>query len=135
MTKFLTHYREPGSVALACLAAVLMSCDAPVCGEGILLLNVRDVQSPEGGQQEPVTCEGHIQWRSALKSQNENLEIPGKNNMYQDEHSGTNRLYLLQKPYCVQNQQLPPTVVATCVIMWFHVTWHPFKAWRTHDGH
>jgi len=51
----LTHHREPGSVALARLAAVLMFGDAPVCGEGILLLNIRDVKSPEGGQGEPVT--------------------------------------------------------------------------------
>lgn len=54
-TKLLTHDREPGSIALSCLAAVLVFCDAPVCGEGVLLLNVRDVKSPEGGQREPVT--------------------------------------------------------------------------------
>lgn len=54
-TKLLTHDREPGSIALSCLAAVLVFGDAPVCGEGVLLLNVRDVKSPEGGQREPVT--------------------------------------------------------------------------------
>lgn len=59
--KLLTHYGEPGSIALARLAAVLMLGDAPVCGEGILLLNIRDVKSPEGGQREPVTWEKHIQ--------------------------------------------------------------------------
>lgn len=53
--KLLTHYGEPGSVALPCLAAVLMLGDAPVCREGILLLNIRDVKSSEGRQREPVT--------------------------------------------------------------------------------
>lgn len=54
-----THDRKPGSVALARLAAVLMSGDAPVGGEGVLLLNVRDVERSEGGQRKPVTCGRH----------------------------------------------------------------------------
>lgn len=49
-TKLLTHNREPGSVALARLAAVFVFGDAAVCGEGVLLLNIRDVKGPEGGQ-------------------------------------------------------------------------------------
>lgn len=60
-TKLLTHDREPGSIALSRLAAVLVFGDAPVCGEGVLLLNVRDVKSPEGGQREPVTLGRHGQ--------------------------------------------------------------------------
>lgn len=40
---FLTHYREPGSIALARLPAVFMPGNAPVGGKGILLLNIWDV--------------------------------------------------------------------------------------------
>lgn len=45
-----THYGKPGPVALARLAAVLVSCDAAVRGEGVLLLDVGDVERPEGGE-------------------------------------------------------------------------------------
>ena len=52
----LTHHGESGPVALARLAAVLVPGDAAVGGEGILLLNIGDVKSSEGGEREPVTC-------------------------------------------------------------------------------
>ena len=50
----LTHDREPGSIALACLPAVLVLGDAAVGGEGILLLHLRDIQRPERRQEEAV---------------------------------------------------------------------------------
>lgn len=52
----LTHDRQPGSIALTCLSAVFVLGDTAVGREGILLLDIWDVQSTKGRQEEPVTC-------------------------------------------------------------------------------
>lgn len=53
-----THNREPGSIALASLSAVLVLCDAAVGGQSVFLLHFGDVQSPKRCQEEAATCGG-----------------------------------------------------------------------------
>lgn len=51
----LTHNREPCSVALASLSAVLVLCDAAVGGQSVFLLHFWDIQGAKRGQEETVT--------------------------------------------------------------------------------
>ncbi len=50
-----THNREPGSIALASLSAVLVLCDAAVGGQSIFFLHLWDIQIAKWGQEETVT--------------------------------------------------------------------------------
>lgn len=58
-----THNREPGSIALASLSAVLVLCDAAVGGQSIFLLHLWDVQSSKWGQEETITWGEQKSWR------------------------------------------------------------------------
>lgn len=149
----LTHYREPGSVALPCLATVFMLGDAPVRGEGILFLNIRDVKSPEGGQWEPVTWGTHYEkadinffQRSTDNRENISLKTSCLQNLFTPSCPHTSWWYyvmitLLQihsascKTLLFLEQTAAWTVGTTCLIMLLPKPWHSFKNWRTPSGH
>lgn len=62
-----THNREPGSIALASLSAVLVLCDAAVGGQSVFLLHLWDVQGSKWGQEETITCGEQKSWREGRK--------------------------------------------------------------------